>query len=30
LIVTIETAEIETDLYTPVANMVGVPIIIEA
>ena len=29
LIVTIETPEIETDLYTPVANQIGVPIVIE-
>lgn len=29
LIVTIETPEIETDLYTPVATEVGVPIVVE-
>lgn len=29
LIVTIETPEIETDLYTPVANQIGVPVVIE-
>jgi hypothetical protein len=29
LIVTIETPEIETDLYTPVANQIGIPIVIE-
>jgi hypothetical protein len=29
LIVSIETPEIETDLYTPVANQIGVPIVIE-
>jgi len=29
LIVTIETPEVETDLYTPVANRIGVPIVIE-
>ena len=29
LIVTIETPEVETDLYTPVANQIGVPIVIE-
>ena len=29
LIITIETPEIETDLYTPVATQIGVPIVIE-
>jgi hypothetical protein len=29
LIVTIETPEVETDIYTPVANQIGIPIIIE-
>ena len=29
LIVTIETPEVETDLYTPVATQIGVPIVIE-
>ena len=29
LIVTIETPEIETDLYTPVANQIGIAIVIE-
>jgi hypothetical protein len=29
LIVTIETPGVETDLYTPVANQIGVPIVIE-
>jgi hypothetical protein len=29
LIITIETPEIEADLYTPVANQIGVPIVIE-
>jgi hypothetical protein len=29
LVVTIETPEIETDIYTPVANQIGVPIVIE-
>jgi hypothetical protein len=29
LIVTIETPEIEADLYTPVANEIGVPIVVE-
>jgi Subtilase family len=30
LLVTIETPEVETDLYTPVASQVGVPIVVEA
>ena len=30
LIVTIETPDVETDLYTPVANQIGVPIVVEA
>jgi Subtilase family len=29
LIVTIETPEVETDLYTPVATQIGVPVVIE-
>ncbi len=29
LIITIETPGVETDLYTPVANQIGVPIVIE-
>jgi hypothetical protein len=29
LIVTIATPEVETDLYTPVANQIGVPIVVE-
>lgn len=29
LIVTIATPEVETDLYTPVANQIGIPIVIE-
>jgi hypothetical protein len=29
LIVTIETPEVETDLYTPVANQIGIPVVIE-
>jgi hypothetical protein len=29
LIVTIATPEVETELYTPVANQIGVPIVIE-
>jgi hypothetical protein len=29
LIVTIETPDVETDLYTPVATQIGVPIVIE-
>ena len=29
LIVTIATPEIEADLYTPVANQIGVPVVIE-
>jgi Subtilase family len=29
LVVTIETPEVETDLYTPVANQIGIPIVIE-
>jgi hypothetical protein len=29
LVVTIEAPEVETDLYTPVANQIGIPIVIE-
>jgi hypothetical protein len=29
LVVTIATPEVEVDLYTPVANEIGVPIVIE-
>jgi hypothetical protein len=29
LIVTVETPDVETDLYTPVATQIGVPIVIE-
>jgi hypothetical protein len=29
LIVTIATPEVEADLYTPVANQIGVPIVVE-
>jgi hypothetical protein len=30
LLVTIETPQVETDLYTPVANQIGIPVVIEA
>ena len=30
LIVTIATPEVETDIYTPVANQIGVPIVVES
>jgi hypothetical protein len=29
LVVTIETPDVDVDLYTPVANMVGVPVVVE-
>ncbi|HKN29920.1 MAG TPA: hypothetical protein VJY34_19390 [Roseiarcus sp.] len=29
LVVSIETPEVETDLYTPVANQIGIPVVIE-
>jgi hypothetical protein len=29
LVVTIATPDVETDIYTPVANQIGVPVVIE-